>query len=300
MSDVYNMVRLSSTRELALNKKQTSNTRVTVYGGISYTLDKETMQTESRRYASQERSIDADTLNRGTVIDLPATLDEAKYIDSLLVANNITTTLFTSEKANEESFKSLSGKGNRILHIATHGFTWTDSIARKQDYFASRIQMIGDNLPKGPVIDPLNRCGLLFAGANTAYQGRSKDLPEGVQDGILTAKEISLMDLRGTELVVLSACETAQGDITSEGVFGLQRAFKMAGVQTIIMSLWKVDDKVTKMFMSEFYKNWIEKKQSKREAFNNAKNTVCYAVNEYGDYIYKDKPYYWAGFIMLD
>ncbi len=300
MSDVYNMVRLSSTRELALNKKQTSNTRATVYGGIPYTLDKETMQTESRRYASQERSIDADKLNRGTVIDLPATLVEAKYIDSLLVANNITTTLFTSEKANEESFKALSGKGNRILHIATHGFTWTDSVARKQDYFASRIQMIGDNLPKGPVIDPLNRCGLLFAGANTAYQGRSKDLPGGVQDGILTAKEISLMDLRGTELVVLSACETAQGDITSEGVFGLQRAFKMAGVQTIIMSLWKVDDKATKMFMSEFYKNWIEKKQSKREAFNNAKNTVRYAVNEFGNYIYKDKPYYWAGFIMLD
>ena len=300
MSDVYSMIRLSSTRELALNKKQTSNTRATVYGGISYTLDKEIMQTESRRYASQERSIDADTLNRGTVIDLPETLVEAKYIDSLLVANNITTTLFTSEKANEESFKALSGKGNRILHIATHGFTWTDSIARKQDYFASRIQMIGDNLPKGQVIDPLNRCGLLFAGANTAYQGRSRDLPEGVQDGILTAKEISLMDLRGTELVVLSACETAQGDITSEGVFGLQRAFKMAGAKTIIMSLWEVDDNATQLLMTEFYTNWITKKQQKREAFRNAQNAVRYYKDKYGDYIYLNKPYYWAGFIMLD
>jgi CHAT domain-containing protein len=100
--------------------------------------------------------------------------------------------------------------------------------------------------------------------------------------------------------VVLSACETGLGKISHEGVFGLQRAFKIAGVQTIIMSLWKVDDKATKMFMSEFYKNWIGKKQSKREAFNNAKNTVRYAVSEFGDYIYKDKPYYWAGFIMLD
>ena len=300
MSDVYNMVRLSSTRELALNKKQTSKTRATVYGGISYTLDKETMQTESRRYASQERSIDADILNRGTAIDLPATLVEAKYIDSLLVANNITTTLFTSEKANEESFKALSGKGNRILHIATHGFTWTDSVARKQDYFASRIQMIGDNLPKGPVIDPLNRCGLLFAGANTALQGKSKELPQGVQDGILMAKEISLMDLRDAELVVLSACETAKGDITSEGVFGLQRAFKMAGAKTIIMSLWKVDDNATQLLMTEFYTNWITKKQQKREAFRNAQNAVRYYKDKYGDYIYLNKPYYWAGFIMLD
>ena len=107
------------------------------------------------------------------------------------------------------------------------------------------------------------------------------------------------MDLRDCDLVVLSACETAKGDITSEGVFGLQRAFKMAGVQTIIMSLWKVDDNATQMLMTEFYTNWIEKEQSKREAFKNAQNAVRFAVDKYGDRMYAD-PVYWAGFIMLD
>jgi hypothetical protein len=117
------------------------------------------------------------------------------------------------------------------------------------------------------------------------------ELPEGVQDGILTAKEISLMDLRDAELVVLSACETAKGDITSEGVFGLQRAFKMAGAKTIIMSLWKVDDRATQLLMTEFYTNWITKKQAKRVAFRNAQNIVKKQYSE---------PSYWAGFVMLD
>jgi CHAT domain-containing protein len=195
-------------------------------------------------------------------------------------------------QANEESFKNLSNKHQSIIHIGTHGFTWTDSVAKKKDYFAERMQMIGEvHQYRGPIIDPLNRCGLLFAGANIALQGKSRELPEGVQDGILTAKEISLLDLRDCDLVVLSACETAKGDITSEGVFGLQRAFKMAGVQTIIMSLWKVNDEATQMLMTEFYNNWIVKKQEKREAFKNAQNAVR---KEY------EEPVYWAGFVMLD
>ena len=207
--------------------------------------------------------------------------------------NNISVTLYSAEKANEESFKSLSGKHNNILHIGTHGFTWTDSIAKKQDYFESRMlsQLLDRDQPRGPIIDPLNRCGLLFAGANTALQGNSKQLPEGVQDGILTAKEISLLDLGETTVVVLSACETAKGDITSEGVFGLQRAFKMAGVQTLIMSLWQVDDSATQLLMTEFYNNWINKKQSKRDAFKKAQQTVREEFEE---------PYYWAAFVMLD
>ena len=306
MSDVYNMVRLSSTREIVTNKSEESYKSAVVYGGIVYDADGQSLLTESNRYALQDlvvsRGIESDTLNRGTVGYLSGTLEEANHINVLLKENNIAATLYSALRANEESFKSLSGKHNNILHIATHGFTWTDSTARKQDYFADRVkmQLMGDNQPKGPIIDPLNRCGLLFAGANTALQGKSRELPEGVQDGILTAKEISLMDLRDAELVVLSACETAKGDITSEGVFGLQRAFKMAGVQTIIMSLWKVSDEATQLLMSEFFTNWIAKRQPKREAFKNAQNAVRYAVDEYGDYIYKDKPYYWAGFVMLD
>lgn len=298
MSDAYNLVRLSSTREIVLNKQKTEYTTATIYGGIQYDLDSDTLLAESERYAKEEilasRGIENDTLNRGNVQYLPGTKKEAEIINTLLIENKITARLYTSSKANEESFKSLSGKHNNIIHIGTHGFTWTDNIAKKQDYFTQRMQMQtldGSNRHAAPTIDPLTRCGLLFAGSNIALSGHSSELPEGVQDGILTAKEISLMDLRDADLVVLSACETAKGDITSEGVFGLQRAFKMAGVQTIIMSLWKVNDQATQLLMTEFYNNWIGKHQSKRDAFRNAQNTVRAQYEE---------PEYWAGFIMLD
>ena len=294
MSDVYNMVRLSSTKEIVTKKSKDSYKSAVVYGGIHYDLDNDNMLAESNRYPGLKRSsLENDSINRGSAIFLPGTKDEAEKINKLLSDNKIESVIYKTKSANEESFKSLSGKHNNILHIATHGFTWTDSTARKQDYFADRMkmQLMGDNQMRGPIIDPLDRCGLLFAGANTALQGKSKELPEGVQDGILTAKEISLMDLRDAELVVLSACETAKGDITSEGVFGLQRAFKMAGAKTIIMSLWRVDDGATQLLMTEFYTNWISKKQPKREAFRNAQNTV---KKQYPG------PSYWAGFVMLD
>ena len=294
MSDVYNMIRLSSTREIVTNKSNDSYKSAVVYGGIHYDLDNDNMLAESNRYPElKHRSLENDSINRGSAKFLPGTKEEAEKINKLLTDNKIEAVIYKTKSANEESFKSLSAKHNNILHIATHGFTWTDSTARKQDYFADRMQMqlMSDNQKRGPIIDPLDRCGLLFAGANTALQGKSRELPEGVQDGILTAKEISLMDLRDAELVVLSACETAKGDITSEGVFGLQRAFKMAGAKTIIMSLWKVDDRATQLLMTEFYTNWISKKQPKREAFKNAQNTV---KKQY------PKPSFWAGFVMLD
>ena len=112
-----------------------------------------------------------------------------------------------------------------------------------------------------------------------------------MQDGILRAKEISLLDLRDAELVVLSACETGKGEITGEGVFGLQRAFKQAGAQTIIMFFWPVNDEATQLLMTEFYRNWITNHQSKREAFRNAQQTVRAQYT---------KPVYWVGFIMRD
>lgn len=115
-------------------------------------------------------------------------------------------------------------------------------------------------------------------------------MPEGIEDGVLTALEISTMNLSGTDMVVMSACETGLGDITSDGVFGLQRAFKMAGVQTLVMSLWKVDDNATSLMMQTFYEHLLSG-MSKREAFNLAQAAVRAKYPE---------PYYWAGFIMLD
>ena len=295
MADMFNLVRLSSTREIVLNKSSDTHTTATLYGGIKYDMSGDEILAESELYSSTtllaSRGIENDTLDRGNVKYLPGTKKEVESINQMLKDNKLSVQLFTTTNANEESFKALSGKHQNILHIATHGFYWSDSTAQKKDYFSQRMLVMDDRVQAQPTIDPLNRCGLLFAGANTALSGHSADLPEGVQDGILTAKEISLLDLRDADLVVLSACETGKGEITGEGVFGLQRAFKQAGAQTIIMSLWPVNDAATQLLMTEFYRNWITNHQSKREAFRNAKNTVRSQYEE---------PVYWAGFIMLD
>ena len=136
--------------------------------------------------------------------------------------------------------------------------------------------------------DPMKRSGLVFSGGQHIWLG--EPLPDNVDDGILTADEIAGMNLFSTDLLVLSACQTALGDISRDGVFGLQRGFKLAGVNTIVMSLWQVSDVATSLMMTEFYKNIIRGK-SKKESFDAAINAVKAK--------YKS-PAYWAAFIMLD
>jgi CHAT domain-containing protein len=290
ISDVYNLVRVSSTRELLLEHGNTSFTSATLYGGLIYDIDTTDMIANSSIYDDiQYRSFSlSDTLSRKGVAYLPGTKKEIENISLCLQSTGSEIRMFTGAQGNEESFKAQTGGNNNILHIATHGFFFEDEEVNTADLFKPQMQQIGQ---REQVLEPLLRSGLLLAGSNHAFTGHSEQLPKSLQDGVLYAKEISLLDLSETELVVLSACETGQGDITSEGVFGLQRAFKMAGVQTIIMSLWKVNDQATQLLMTEFYNNWIGKHQSKREAFRNAQNTVRTQYEE---------PEYWAGFIMLD
>jgi CHAT domain-containing protein len=219
---------------------------------------------------------------------LPGNRKEVSYSHDLLTRNQLQSSLYLAEKGNEESFKSLDGQANHILHVATHGFFWSQVDAPSADY---HLQTVLNSKQQALAIDPLSRCGLLLAGANLSLSGRADQLPEGVQDGILTAKEISLLDLSHTQVAVLSACETAAGEVTSEGVFGLQRGLKQAGVQTIIMSLWPVDDAATQLLMQHFYTIWIKNNTDKRQAFQMAQKTL---KKQYPD------PKFWAGFILLD
>ena len=205
----------------------------------------------------------------------------------MLESHKIGVKTYTGVVGNEESFKSLSGKKIPIIHLATHGFFYKNEDVNKKP-FLEQICMESQNYFKPD--NSLKRSGLILAGAQRAWLG--EPIPDSVEDGILLAEEIAAMDLSGTDLVVLSACETGLGEITSEGVFGLQRAFKKAGVQTLIMSLWKVDDNATSLFMQTFYKHWLDGK-SKHEAFSIAQSTV----RENESY---SNPYYWAAFIMLD
>jgi CHAT domain-containing protein len=138
---------------------------------------------------------------------------------------------------------------------------------------------------------PMIRSGLILAGAQQAWS--TGKAPENREDGILTAYEISQMNLSNTELVVLSACETGLGDIEgNEGVYGLQRAFKIAGAKYLLMSLWKVNDQSTHELMTDFYQQWLEKGLSIPAAFRTAQSNMQKK--------YPDAPYHWAGFVLVE
>ena len=129
---------------------------------------------------------------------------------------------------------------------------------------------------------------MILAGGNAVWRG--EEIPDKIEDGILTAYEVSGLDLFNTKLVTLSACETGLGDIQgTEGVYGLQRSFKMAGVDYVIMSLWQVPDKETQEFMELFYTNWTGEKDI-GEAFRSTQRIMR---NKY-------EPYYWAGFVLME
>jgi CHAT domain-containing protein len=130
---------------------------------------------------------------------------------------------------------------------------------------------------------------LILSGANEFWNNKS--LVDPNKDGVLTAEEISFMDLRGVELIVLSACDTGLGEISNlEGVNGLQRAFKLAGANKLIMSLWKIPDRETVEFFGYFYNFLLEEKFNVNESFRKTQR------------IMKEKytPYYWAGFVLLE
>ena len=121
--------------------------------------------------------------------------------------------------------------------------------------------------------NPLLRSGLALAGAETFLRGGQ--LPVAAEDGLLTAEDVTGMDLIATEMVVLSACETGLGDIqTGEGVMGLRRAFMLAGAKTLVMSLWKVDDTATALLMDRFYRNLLEESMERDIALHEAQRYV--------------------------
>ena len=116
--------------------------------------------------------------------------------------------------------------------------------------------------------------------------------------GVLTAREISELDLRGTKIFVLSSCQSGLGELLGDGIYGMQRALKKAGVSTIMLSLWKVDDFATQLLMINFYKNFLSG-YSEQESLSRAQNVVRNYTDENGIKLF-DNPYYWASFILVD
>lgn len=263
-----------------------------VYGGIDYNR---TINTPVNLEPTNDNigfPQVAEIASRSTILKfnyLPGTEKEAKSIQELCSSYNIPSISFIGENATEESFKQLSGKQEPyILHIATHGYFFPDPDQKTDKQIQKLIETERKNVFKWSD-NALLRSGLIFAGANHTWS--NPDYVNGnTEDGILTSYEISNLDLSSCQLVVLSACETGLGDIKgSEGVFGLQRAFKMAGVKNIIMSLWEIPDAQTSELMTSFYSYCFAGK-SVHDALQAAQT----------DMRKKYPPYYWAGFKLLE
>lgn len=288
IGDKYNLYRVSSTRVLAESKPQSKKESAVLYGGLRYDLDKDELIAESRsgdyHPASTSRAFSMENSRYG-VKYLPGTLKEVEEISRNF---NRSPRLVTDISGTEESFKSLVGSPTDIIHLATHGFFWTEQDADKRSYVTF---LNNKNQTKGASEDKaLMRSGLFFSGANIGLKG--EDLPDDVEDGVLTAAELSSMNLGNVDMVVMSACESGLGETSGEGVFGLQRGFKLAGANTLLMSLWKVDDTATKLLMTEFYKYYLAGK-SKQESLRLSQKSLR-NNSEYSE------PEYWAAFILLD
>jgi len=207
---------------------------------------------------------------------LPMTRREGLSIAQFMEqTDSVNVSYVESDKAREEMLKNLQ-HAPRVLHLATHG------------YFCEQAQ-------NKSMSNPLLRSGLLLAGANRAI-GRLKDMHSNAEDGVLTALEVSGLNLVGTDLVVLSACQTGIGEVQNgEGVFGLRRAFQHAGARTLVMSMFNVPDESTSALMERFYTNWLSGK-SKSTALHDASLSILKERRErHRDF----HPIFWGGFILL-
>lgn len=297
LSDKYNMHAVLSTRVVLIKGDEklliNNSLKPVVYGGINYDADTSTMKSAATRYMTSENrqrgQFSPGDMTRGGGFNyLEGTLSEAEKIQKLLQDDKVNSLVITGNDATEESFKSLNNLNSPVfLHIATHGFFFPEpSQISNSQTFNKKAKSNQFNVSQNPLL----RSGLIFAGANHAW--KNQPLPGGVEDGILLASEVAEMYLPNTKLVVLSACETGLGDLKgTEGVFGLQRAFKMAGVKFLINSLWQVPDYQTSELMSKFYENWLSD-LSIHESFKKAQSFLKLK--------YPDDPFNWAAFVLIE
>jgi CHAT domain-containing protein len=265
--DKYTIVLLSNTKDLAMSKlyekknvkKQGANTIALIGNPQFYTS--------------------SNTSYQHSIPQLQGAETEAKEISDLYGSNKWKNNLLIRIQADEEKVKVLESP--KILHVATHGYFQPDFSSTSNDE---------NSVLKKNEINPLFRSGILLAGAGDLLDNNFTVANVNGQNGILTAYEAMNMNLDGTELVTLSACETGLGDIQiGEGVAGLQRSFLVAGADNVVMSLFKVNDEITEKLMLTFYDKWI-KLGDKRKAFVEAKKEIKAQF---------PASIYWGSFIMI-
>ncbi len=245
-----NAFRMSSTRHVISSQKRNQDKKASLFGGMWYNL--ETPPSINGEYSD------------GIYEYLPHTLTEIKNVDKIL--GKWDCDVKEGALATESNFKALSGQSPNVLLIATHGI-YSDE--------------------KGEDNIGMSRTGLLMSGAENAYY---RDLQKGEEDGFLFASEIEDLNLSDTDLVVLSGCRTGLGSISGEGVYGLQRGFKRAGVKTIIMSLYDVRDDAAEQFVTCFFKNFA-KNNDKHKSFDQSIDKIRRLYPDFN---------VWGAFVMID
>jgi len=290
-SDTLNFYRLSSTKVLCEMRGNGNIKNAILYGGINYNLTKsEKEELGEYDFSDSYKELTRSISMRGDFEPLQNSEEEVNAISNLLISNGIKCELYKCDIATEKSLKMLSGKPVGVLHLATHGMYIDVSETRKKIRDNMQFVILDDSAEKEE--KALSRSFLVMSGGNQLIHRDS--VSHAGDDGILTALEISHLNFKYLDIVVLSACQSALGDITSDGVYGLQRGFKKAGANTILMSLDKVDDEATKILMVEFYRNLMSGK-TKHQSLKDAQKYLRSVEN--GKY---DDPKYWASFILLD
>ncbi len=269
-----------------LNQRRPASSRTAVLVGYpDYYLKGISQSTQAASSDTTYNILAKDTTQRfmsgSTITELPGTNVEVTSIESVMKPLKYDVKKYVIAEATEERLKSVASP--TVLHIATHGF-FLNEIGNDGDDETRGFTGITDRKLKE---NPLLRSGLLLAGSGKTIAGQRNP---NAEDGILTAYEAMNLDLNSTELVVMSACETGLGEIKSgEGVYGLQRAFRSAGAQSVLMSLWKVDDRATQELMSGFYKQWLTS-GNKQTSFRDAQLKIRERFKH---------PYYWGAFVMV-
>lgn len=302
---------LSAERDLAVDAPSTDTARrgLLALGGPAYGIvppsrgsaPLETTSTTSGRAETRlARRDGCGTFETMTFPPLPASREEAEQVGALwrrlasgsdAAAGNAT--VLTAARADEAAFKR-AGPGHRVLHLATHGFFLgidcdagpgaTRAVTAKPASQAAA--QVRPRIPDNPLL----QSGLALAGAN-----RRSSALAGAEDNILTAQEVAALDLDGVEWAVLSACDTGLGAIRAgEGVFGLQRAFRIAGARTIIMSLWPVEDRAARDWMRALYQGRLQDRRSTEDAVREASRRV---LDQRRRQRASTHPFFWAGFV---
>ena len=287
-SQKWNLYRVSSTREILKKDIQYNNYDAVLYGGINYDVDVEDMLETSRKTRTNfhiaQRNYDLSEFRSGVKF-LNGTKEEIEDISEIMKQYGCNVVSYSGENATEESIYSLSDQSPQIIHLATHGFWWGNESVENSSYSPTLYETEKYSKDKS-----MQSSGLFLSGCNVSLKGER--LPYDIEDGILTASEIANLNFGDTELVVLSACQSGLGKVSGEGVYGMQRGFKLAGVNSLLMSLWPVDDSATRLLMVEFYKHLLNgesKINSLQKAQMRIKSLKIF-----------ENPQYWAGFILLD